>query len=204
MRKVMVFMLWALCIFSFIGCGSITTKKQNAMELSGDGKVKASSYGSFDKDYYDAAELKRQIQAAIDEYNAENGDGCIELGKCSKGKDGVFLVISYASTEDYAAFNGVICYAGQLDAAVGAGIVSPAVRITSSDGRLKTTVGELNDKEGANIKILAIEEPMVVDVPGEVLYVGEDVLIGKDGICTAGSESLGDVVLDEPCYILYQ
>lgn len=197
-------MLWALCIISFIGCGSVTTKKQNALEISSDGKVTASTYGSFDKDYYDAAELKRQIEAAIKDYNTANGEGSVELKKYSKGTDGVYLIISYASTEDYAAFNGVILYTGKLSQAIEEGIVDGAVRITSSDGGLKTTTGEFNNKSGSETFVLVIEEPMVVEVSGDVLYTGGDVRIGKNGICITGSENPGATVLDAPCYILYK
>ncbi len=203
MRKMILFMLWAVFIFALIGCGSVTTKKQNAMEISDKGNVTASSYGSFDKEYYDAAELKQQIQAAIDEYNDSNGSGRIVLKKCSRDKEGVHLIIAYESGNDYTSFNGVVCYTGKLRDAVDEGIADPSVRITSSDATLKTTIGELNAKSGSELNILIIEEPMVVSVPENIQYISDDVQIEKDKTCVAGPDDMDETVLDSPCYIIY-
>lgn len=203
MRKTLAFMLMVICISGLIGCGSVTTKKQNAMEVNDQGNVTASTYGTFDKDYYDPAELKRQVEDAINEYNTTNGSNYIQLKKCSKDKENVHIVISYASGKDYTAFNGVTCYIGKLSGAVFDGAAEDSVRITSSDGTLKTTIGELNTKSGAEINILVIEEPLVVKVPNDVLYIGGDVEIQKDGTCITGVKSKDETVLDEPCYILY-
>ena len=203
MRKMILFMLWVLCISMFIGCGSVTTKKQNAMVISDKGNVEASSYGSFDKEYYDAAELKQQIQDAIDEYNDTNGSDRIKLKKCSKDKDGVHLVITYESGDDYTAFNGVQCYVGKLGTAVSEGAADSSVRITSSDGSLKTTIGELNNKSGTELNILIIEEPLVVSVPQAVQYISGDVQLDKNGNCIVGEDSKGETVLDSPSYIVF-
>lgn len=203
MRKITAFMLWSVCIFLLFGCGSVTSRKQNAIEISDKGNVTASSYGSFDKEYYDAAELKQQIQAAIDEYNNTNGAGRIKLKKCGKDKEGVHLIIEYESGEDYTAFNGVECYTGKLGTAVSEGIADESVRITSSDGKLKTTIGELNAKNGAEFNILIIEEPLVVAVPEKIQYIGGDVQFNEKGACIAGAENQDETVLDERCYILY-
>lgn len=203
MRRLIMFMLWTMCIFGLFGCSSVTSKKQNAMEINGDGKVTASSYSSFDKEYYDPEELKEQIQSAIDEYNSSIGSKNIELKKCSKDKENIQVVISYKSGEDYMAFNGVACYDGKLANIVNSGAVDTSVFVTSSDGGFRTTVGELNAKSGTELDILVIEEPMTVKVPEDIQYTGGDVVISKGGTCVTGSQGTDDTIMDSPCYIIY-
>ena len=77
------------------------------------------------------------------------------------------------------------------------------MRITSSDGSLKTTIGELNNKSGTELNILIIEEPLVVSVPQAVQYISGDVQLDKNGNCIVGEDSKGETVLDSPSYIIY-
>ena len=118
--------------------------------------------------------------------------------------------LKYTSLEDYASFNNVLAWSGTLTSAIENGYFDRSTAVISSDGTLKTTVGELESefggktasRRGSSLKVLIVEEPLMIKVPGKVRYtIGDVTMEGRYAITGAGSLT---TLLDEPCYIIYK
>ena len=97
-----------------------------------------------------------------------------------------------------------------LTSAIENGYFDRSTAVISSDGTLKTTVGELESefggktasRRGSSLKVLIVEEPLMIKVPGKVRYtIGDVTMEGRYAITGAGSLT---TLLDEPCYIIYK
>lgn len=131
----------------------------------------------FDESVYSKEELELQVNNEIEAYNTASGDEYVKE-KDLKVKDGVAeLKISYASAKDYAAFNKLNFYAGDVVGAVQAGYMFEG-------GFKSVTSGSVDEASalwgsaiisGTNHKTVVFKGPLLVEVPGEILYVSENV-----------------------------
>jgi hypothetical protein len=207
--RLTVFMLTLALILSLSGCGEFL-KSVNSLEIDSGGFVKAFSISEFDKEYYSGTELRKQILDSVSEYNESAKDERISLNSCTVSKKKARVLLKYNSLEDYASFNNVFAWSGTITSAIEKGYFDNSTTVISSDGTLKTTIGELEGKSGgkkasrgeSNLKVLIVEEPLMIKVPGKVKYtIGDVTMEGRYAITGAGSFT---TLLDEPCYIIYK
>ena len=207
--RLTVLILTLALTLSLAGCGKFL-KSVNSLEIDGSGNVKAFSISEFDKGYYSGTELRKQILDSVSEYNESAKDERISLKSCKVSKKMARVLLKYKSLEDYAAFNNVLAWSGTLADAVEEGYFDKDTAVMSSDGTLKTTVGELESKfggktasrRGSSLKVLIVEEPLMIKVPGKIRYtLGNVTMEGGYAITGAGSLT---TLLDEPCYIIYK
>ncbi|MBR3169733.1 MAG: hypothetical protein IKF22_00630 [Lachnospiraceae bacterium] len=202
--RLTVLILTLALTLSLAGCGKFL-KSVNSLEIDGSGNVKAFSISEFDKGYYSGTELRKQILDSVSEYNESAKDERISLKSCKVSKKMARVLLKYKSLEDYAAFNNVLAWSGTLADAVEEGYFDKDTAVMSSDGTLKTTIDELESKFGgktSSLKVLAVEEPLMIKVPGKIRYtLGNVTMEGGYAITGAGSLT---TLLDEPCYIIYK
>ena len=202
--RLTVLILTLALTLSLAGCGKFL-KSVNSLEIDGSGNVKAFSISEFDKGYYSGTELRKQILDSVSEYNESAKDERISLNSCKVSKKKARVILKYKSLEDYAAFNNVLAWSGTLADAVEEGYFDKDTAVMSSDGTLKTTIDELESKFGgktSSLKVLAVEEPLMIKVPGKIRYtLGNVTMEGGYAITGAGSLT---TLLDEPCYIIYK
>ena len=154
--RLTLFILTIALVLNLAGCGEFL-KSVNSLEIDSGGYVKAFSISEFDKEYYSGTELRKQILDSVSEYNE--------------------------SAKDYASFNNVLAWSGTLTSAIENGYFDKSTAVISSDGTLKTTIGELESKfggktasrRGDDLKVLIVEEPLMIKVPGKIRYTIGDV-----------------------------
>ena len=202
--RLTLFILTIALVLNLAGCGEFL-KSVNSLEIDSGGYVKAFSISEFDKEYYSGTELRKQILDSVSEYNESAKDERISLKSCKVSKKMARVLLKYKSLEDYAAFNNVLAWSGTLADAVEEGYFDKDTAVMSSDGTLKTTIDELESKFGgktSSLKVLAVEEPLMIKVPGKIRYtLGNVTMEGGYAITGAGSLT---ILLDEPCYIIYK
>ena len=202
--RLTVFILTLALTCSLAGCGEFL-KSVNSLEIDGGGNVKAFSISDFDKEYYSGTELRKQILDSVSEYNENAKDERISLNSCKVSKKKARVILKYNSLEDYASFNNVLAWSGTITSAIENGYFDKSTAVISSDGTLKTTIGEIESKSGGkkdSLKVLIVEEPLMIKVPGKIRYtIGNVTMEGGYAITGAGSLT---TLLDEPCYIIYK
>ena len=207
--RLTLFILTIALVLNLAGCGEFL-KSVNSLEIDGSGNVKAFSISEFDKGYYSGTELRKQILDSVSEYNESAKDERISLNSCKVSKKKARVILKYKSLEDYASFNNVLAWSGTLTTAIENGYFDKSTAVISSDGTLKTTIGELESKSGGktasrrgnDLKVLIVEEPLMIKVPGKISYTIGDVTM-EGGYAITGAGSL-TTLLDEPCYIIYK
>lgn len=207
--RLTAFVLALTLLLSCYGCGEFL-KSVNSLEIDSSGSVKAFSISDFDKEYYSGTELRKQILDSVSDYNKGSSEKKVSLSSCKIVKKKARVLLKYQSIEDYAAFNNVLAWMGTITEAVDNGLLEKSTSAMSADGTLKTTVGELLAEYGEDtasrksniLKVLVIEEPLMIKVPGKVKYVIGDVKM-NGGYAVTGND-IDTVLLDEACYIIYK
>lgn len=188
------------------GCGHISDGNASSLEIEKDGTVRASSVESFDRDYYSEDELEEAVRESIKQYNAEAGGEQVYLESCGVKNGYAKLILFYRTAEDYASFNHVTLWNGTLADAVSSGRADRSLEIRmlqKSDGGT-STAGAILDGDGKKDRLLIVEEPLTVQVPGEIVGGSSGITINQDGTARAGLAGDTAVTLDAPEYILYQ
>lgn len=199
---------------TLVGCGSGTPKiekaEQSGIYLTEEGNVTVFLVETFDKEYYDAAELEQMILAEIDAYNATT-DVTADEAAAQKAMAPVQLVdilspeekntsisgasadtitvqMEYATSADYTAFNGKVLFFGTVAQAEVSGYpIKTDLKSVAGDEVLKKADASAMSEN----HILVFEESVTVHVPFEVLYVSDGVTV--DGKTVVFEEAEGKV-----------
>lgn len=149
------------------------TPDRTAVQMTESGKVTETVFETLDKSYYNASELSAMITDEISAYTAEHGDGTVTQDSISVEGDDVKLVLSYASGDDYAAFNGISFFNGSMLDAQMAGYTFDGYFYSVTDG--KTGGEEISSEEPLSHKeytVLVTDDfSHAVNVPGKIEYV---------------------------------
>ncbi len=179
------------------GCSGFTPDT-NGVSIDEKGVVTEFAREDFGQAYYDKEELENAIDTEVAVYNVNAGTDAVRK-KSFRVKDGVAeLRMTYATAEDYASFNGVDFYLGDIPGAVQAGYVFDKKFAPVSNGTvmLDSLVWGSGIMVGANYHTVALREQMLVKVPGTIRYVSENVRVTDKS--TAIVEESGTA------YILYE
>lgn len=212
--------LGLLMSVALVGCGSGTPKiekaEQSGIYLTEEGNVTVFLVETFDKEYYDAAELEQMILSEIEDYNATakagetadiTADNTAKEGETAAvqvidilspaeknasvsgaNADTITVQMEYASSADYTAFNGKVLFFGTIAQAETSGYpVKTDLKSVAGDEVLKKADASAMSEN----HILIFEESIAVHVPYEVLYVSEGVTV--DGKTVVFEETEGKV-----------
>lgn len=190
MKKTKGLLLAVVALGLLTGCRKFSPE-ETAVSIGKDGAVTAAVIDKLDKSYYDAEELKANVESSVAEYTKGAGEDALTVEKLEIGEEGdVELLMKYASYKDYAAFNNVDFYVGDITDAYNNG----GYRFET--GFYPVEKGEIAGAEiqreeifeGVNHPMVVFSEDMAVEVPGKILYVSSNVeLTGKKSARMAGS-----------------
>ena len=182
------------------GCSSLSgfSPEVTGVSISKNGTVTEVVMESFDASYYSEEELQSTVESEISEYNSSHGDRAVKK-KSLKVKDGeAQMKLVYDSCQDYATFNNVGFYVGDINGAIQAGYAFAGSFLPVVDGKISegSNVWGSSLMSGTNYKTVVVNEAMLVDVPGKICYVSEGVKV-KDK-----SEAVTENT--DTAYILYE
>ncbi len=182
------------CILT--GCSSFSPEV-TGVSVSKNGTVTEVVRESFDASYYSEEELKSTVESEIADYNSSHSERAVKK-KSLKIKDGeAQMRLEYDSYQDYAGFNHVGFYVGDINGAIQAGYAFEGSFYPVSDGAVsQNSVWGSSLMSGTNYKTMVVNEALLVDVPGKICYVSEGVKVtGKSEAVTENSDT---------SYILYE
>lgn len=176
------------------GCGSDFSADRDTVYVQKKGTVKGANVAAFDKDYYDETELSDFITQTVDTYVEKSGEGTVALADFGVADQVAHVYLDYASAEDYAAFNGVECYAGTVLDAKADGYDIPNAFTAVTD---KETTWDADGN-----KIVIIGQQLQVQVDGTILFVSDNVAVTGKNTADVTYDILNDDA--EPAYIVYK
>ena len=173
---------WSMCLVLALAVGSLAgcsrfEPEQSTVRINKDGSLQAAVVEKLDKDYYSEEELQAEIDEAVAEYNGDSEDTLLLVKKYEVEDDVVNLYIEYASADDYQAFNNVTFYLKDLQGAYDDGYSFPNTFNKVEKGKVTGTAPKSEILSGVNYSVLIYSEEMDVEVPGNILYVSQDVTV---------------------------
>ncbi len=175
------------------GCGSSYGASDSTVFILESGKVVSVDVEDFAEDTYNLSDLQTYVESALKNYTSENGGKSVKLTGLSVEENVASLTLTYASVEDYSAFNDTELYTGTVIQALRDGYTFDVSFKKASDGE-EISVSEVLDSEKLNLVI--VKANTYVTVPGEIVYysydgnvalVSEDTLAIGQGITDANS-----------------
>lgn len=153
---------------------------------------------SFDKSYYDKDEMEDEIAAEINSYNQNAGKKAVKKKGFKVKADVAELRMTYATWQDYAQFNHLDFYLGDIQGAVQAGYAFEGSFYEVQDGSVKedTAIWGSRIMTGKNYHTVAAKQALLIEVPGKIRYVG-----GNVKVTDASTAVLNG---NETAYILYE
>lgn len=179
------------------GCSSFSPE-MSGISINKKGGITEVSIESFDKGYYSEAELESEIDTEVARYNALAGEKAVSKKSFRVENGAAELRMTYETAKDYADFNGLDFYLGDIPGAVQAGYTFEGqfFEVTGIVVREDNPIFGSQVMTGKNYNTVAVREPMLVEVPGTIRYISENVrLTDKDtAVVEQGQEA----------YILYE
>jgi hypothetical protein len=195
MKRAKGLILAAVTMSLLTGCGGFSPD-ETAVSVGKDGTITAAVIDTLDQSYYDADELKADVESSVSAYNTTAGEDSITVDKFEISEEGdVSLFMDYASYEDYASFNNVDFYAGDITDGYNNGGYRFQITFHQVEkGQVQD--GEISRQDifaGANHSLVVFSEDMEVEVPGNILYVSSNVEVtGKKTARMAGSSTTAE------------
>lgn len=171
MKKKITALMVSLSMIFLTGCQGTGAVDVTTLQIKGNGELSITLVESFDKSYYDIAELESSIEAAVSKYNSENGNDCVSLNEVKQKESNAVVKMEYASAKDYQSFNQIPFYVGDVDNAYLAGYQFDGLTSISGDG---STIGMVETQD-AGYTVIAVQEKINIKVPGKVLYTSDTV-----------------------------
>ncbi len=169
-KKIVVFVLAALAVAVFTGCGqvNIADYESDAAIIKGD-TITGVNVSGFEKQYYDETELGDYIDKAIDEFCVANGEEAVKLDEIEVAEGKAKAKLTYADAACYAGFNNVEFFMGSVLDARTAGYELPTV-LTKTD----YATDELNETSD---KAVVVGQSLEIQVDGTITYTSSNVTV---------------------------
>lgn len=195
MRKaVKLGMLSVLSAALLAGCGAEFSAEKDTVYVQKKGTIKGANVAVFDKDYYDETELSDFITDTVNTYVAKAGDGTVEIREFAVEDQVAHIYLDYAGAEDYANFNGVEFFAGNILDAKAEGYDIPNAFTAVTD---KETTWDAEDN-----KIVIVGQQTQVQVDGTILFVSDNVSVTGKNTADVTYDILDQEA--QPAYIVYK
>ena len=182
------------------GCSILAgfSPEVSGVSVSKNGRITEVVRESFDASYYNEEELQSQIESEISDYNSSHDDKSVKKKSLKVENGEAQLRMVYDSYQDYAQFNHVGFYVGDINGAIQAGYAFEGSFLPVSDGKTAdgSSIWGSSLMSGKNYKTIVVNEALLVDVPGTICYVSEGVKVtGKSEAVTENTDTF---------YILYE
>ena len=100
-------------------CGEKTLQvSTNTLYIKKDGKLEEAAFELFDKEYYNAEELKSFAEEEAYNYNYKNVREAVTVDRVEMSDNVAGAYLTYETVEDYIAFNEVDMYLGTVKGAM--------------------------------------------------------------------------------------
>ncbi len=177
MRKYLTILLIVCFAFLLPGCGTKEEAEDvTRLQLKKNGEVIHTIVEDFSESYYDLEELKKEIQAQTDAYNA--GSDKVKLDSAELEDGIVRVVMTFQKPEDYSGFYRQALFCGTVKEAFTAGY-DLNVELASADPEgSPITKAEILDMGERHILIL--REAVKVIPYGQILYASSDVAVSEN------------------------
>lgn len=87
------------------GSTSTFSPEQSSVFVTRDGRVSSALVETYENDYYDQTELKTAIEAAVADFNTEQGRTAVSLSSCTLGNGKAIALFDYANGSDLCSFS---------------------------------------------------------------------------------------------------
>lgn len=182
-----------LCMGLLSGCGTDYNTTEDTVFLLKNGKVVSTDVEDFDLDTYDKDEFETYVNDAVEEYNAEHGDGAVEKKKLRIEEGIAVLTLEYASVEDYVNFSGTELFTGSVAESLAAGYTFDD-EFAAIDKKQVTACDSDDILAQDGLKVAVIKGCVNVNVAGKIVYASTQntKLVDKNTLgFAAGSNLLG-------------
>lgn len=203
---IVVLFVMILLITNCAGGGRDTASERAAIDTSASrvsfskkGAVTVTSVESFDKDYYDAAELQQTIDSEVTAYNDAHGGG-VSAGDLTVENGTATLEMKYDSAEDYVTFNDQDMFWGTLEEAENAGYDFSGLSGTVNAQDPEESFGEGTARTLAQNRVIVITEPLDILTPSHILYASSCLTIAGSDYATVN----GDISETAPAILILQ
>lgn len=175
----------------------IVDETVSRVEFTRKGALTVTSVETFDKDYYDQAELQEAIDSAVTSYNDSN-DGGVTAGDLTVENGTATLVMQYDSADDYESFNNQEMFWGTLQAAEDAGYDLSGLSGQTNAQDETQTFGEGTARSLADNTLIVITESLNVLTPSDILYASENLTIANSDYAVVN----GDISESMPAILI--
>lgn len=171
--KKLVCMVLAVCMCTGLlaGCGTTIDSETSVVCVKANGNIISLDVEQFEKDYYDAEELKSYVNDAVSAYTKEHGMGTVKVEELIVEGESARLQMKYKTASDYSAFNDIELYQGTVLDAIAAGYVFDVDFARVESGEVAGTASKQEIYEEQELKVVIIRANMDVQVEGEICYV---------------------------------
>ena len=195
MKKYSGLALLAAMLIMLSSCGSEKIVfNEPTVKVSKKGAISQTIVEKFDKDYYDADELKDEFNSAIDDFKKESNEGEITLSDLYTDNGEVFVSLEYSSSEAAKAFNNEDIFYGTVNDAYDNGYTLDVNLKGVEDG---TLIGKSELMEMDKNHIFIVSSAGIVYTPYKVMFVsaGVEVLGDKEVRVSSDSDGLAYIVM---------
>lgn len=182
-------------ILLLAGCSM--EEEQSQVSLLKDGTVEATIIETFDKSYYDKDELQQMILEEAASYNRSVAQGAVSVDKVSVENGIAKVKMTYASAEDYGAFNDGIFFTGSVSQAREAGYDLNKVLSSTTDALATVGMSDILAMTDVSILITDMKDPVVLN--GKATYISGNVTVDRKLKTVSFDESSEGLA-----YILYK
>lgn len=189
MKKISV-VLVSLCLMLTLGaCAGLPfgTADADATSVIVDkkGTITQIIVESFEQSYYNADELKAEIESKAEQYNTRIGkESAVVLKDMNLSEDKQIKVrMQYAEAANYSEFNEKLLFAGTISEAYAAGY--SFVDMKAADGQSLSAQDVL---EKGDMHVVIMEEAQQAITPSKIAYVSDGVSIVDDKLAVNMNE----------------
>ncbi len=191
MKKIVLLLVAAMVAGLVTGCGSSSFQPdQTGISIQTNGSIVSVIKESLDKSYYDQTELENMIHETVDAYNESAGGDWVEVKQYTVENGMATLEMTYDSVTDYRNLNQMKLYTGDLTGTQNTEYQLEGTFFEVDGGKL---TGQTTDAatilSGENYNVVVLEEEILVEVPGDIVFISDDVQLMGEREAKAGEST---------------
>ena len=172
MRRGKAILILSIVTLGLVGCSQGKTADVSSISIEKDGSVTHQIIGQFEQNYYETDGLEALATERVNEYCADNGDGCVSLQSMKEQDNTIQIDLKYSEPEAYSGFNNRELYVGTLEEADNRGYAMEKIAFVSDKGE-PAELGYIEHPDSKRVIVIATKPGEEIDVNtyGRVLYI---------------------------------